>query len=55
MIRRWIAALTVAVGAIGGLALLVPAHAATVPPVCIRIPLPNSVLPGAQIQIGYCP
>jgi hypothetical protein len=27
----------------------------TVPPVCVKQPLPNPFLPGAQIQVGYCP
>jgi hypothetical protein len=43
-----------------GLVLPAAAHAttrpkATLPPLCLRVPLPNPVLPGAQIQVGYCP
>jgi hypothetical protein len=48
---------------ISALAVVVPpaVHAATnstsvtVPPVCLRLPLPNPFIPGAQTQIGYCP
>jgi hypothetical protein len=56
-----VAAAGVAALAIAPAALLTSsAHATTrpaakVPPVCVRIPLPNPYIPGAQIQVGYCP
>ena len=60
--KRTIAALgVVAASTIGAVAVMLPSAAgaatpqATVPPVCIRLPVPNPYVPGAQIQVGYCP
>jgi ABC-type sugar transport system substrate-binding protein len=57
--RRRVVAMLLAVGALGGV-LAGPGAALaqagpTVPPVCVKQPLPNPFLPGAQIQVGYCP
>ena len=55
MRRKRIIAGVLAATAIGGIALAVPTSAAsrstTVPPVCLRVPLPD----GLQLQVGYCP
>jgi hypothetical protein len=59
--KRTIAALgVVAASTIGAVALMLPPAAgastqAQVPPACVRVPVPNPFVPGAQIQVGYCP
>jgi hypothetical protein len=61
MAKRPIAALgVVAASTIGAVAVMLPPAAgattqAQVPPVCVRVPIPNPYIPGAQIQVGYCP
>jgi hypothetical protein len=51
----------VAASTISAAAVMFPSAAgaatpqAQVPPVCVRIPVPNPYIPGAQIQVGYCP
>jgi hypothetical protein len=61
MAKRAIAALgIVAASTIGAAAVMFPSAAgassqAQVPPACVRIPVPNPLIPGAQIQVGYCP
>jgi hypothetical protein len=58
--RRW-SIVAACVAGLGALGFIIPSAAqastpkATVPPLCLRVPLPNPVLPGAQIQVGYCP
>ena len=60
--RRRVVAILLAVGALGG-ALAGPGaalaqsspSAVTVPPVCVKQPLPNPFIPDAQLQVGYCP
>lgn len=63
MRRLAVIAASVATGGTVAALLLIPAGhtgparraaAATLPPVCLTVPL-NSVFPGAQIQVGYCP
>jgi hypothetical protein len=60
--RRRVVAMLLAAGALCGVlagpgAALAQASPSgvTVPPVCVKQPLPNPFLPGAQIQVGYCP
>jgi hypothetical protein len=61
MAKRAVAALgVVAASMIGAAAVMFPSAAgastqAQVPPVCVRVPVPNPLIPGAQIQVGYCP
>jgi hypothetical protein len=61
MVKRSIAALgVVAASTIGTVVVMLPSAAgaatqAQVPPVCVRVPVPNPYLPGAQVQVGYCP
>ena len=53
--RTRLAVLGAAVLAVGVVTPALAAPGPTVPPVCVRQPLPNPVVPDAQLQVGYCP
>lgn len=53
-IKLVVAAVMAGVGVLG----VLPAMASpspTLPPVCVREPVPNPLIPDAQVQVGYCP
>jgi hypothetical protein len=60
-VRRRVLAVVIAAGAISApLAVVGPGVASatpavTVPPACLKVPIPNPVVPDAQLQLGYCP
>jgi hypothetical protein len=49
------AAIGVLAAAGGAQAASSSAGSSSLPPACVTEPLPNPVLPGAQLEIGYCP